>query len=141
MPCYSKENVDAQRGGGVFHRSIAGLRVLNAAGYGQANSGLILDLVYNPNDAFLAPPQAALEVAYKQELREGYGIEFNSLLCLNNMPVKRYWEYLQRRGQLEAYTNLLVSNCNPSSAEHVMCRDTVSVSWDGYMCALFTQHM
>jgi radical SAM/Cys-rich protein len=141
MPCYSKENVDSQRGGGVFRRSIAGLQMLNAAGYGHPGSGLTLDLVYNPSGAFLAPAQATLEAAYKQELQEGYGIEFNSLLCLNNMPIKRFWEYLQRRGQLEDYTRLLVSNLNPSTGEHVMCRDTVSVSWDGQMCAFSAQHM
>ena len=135
LPCYSKDNVDAQRGGGVFARSVAGLQQLNAAGYGRAGTGLLLDLVYNPNGLFLAPPQATLEPAYKQELAEAYGIEFNSLLCLNNMPIKRYWEYLQRRGELEAYTKLLVDNCNPDAAEHVMCRDTVSVAWDGRMCA------
>jgi radical SAM/Cys-rich protein len=135
MPCYGKENVDLQRGGGVFRRSIAGLQMLNAAGYGHPGSGLTLDLVYNPSGAFLAQQQATLETAYKQELREGYGIEFNSLLCLNNMPIKRFWEYLQQRGQLEEYTSLLVGNLNPSTGEHVMCRDTVSVSWDGHMCA------
>ena len=136
MPCYSKENVDSQRGGGVFRRSIEGLRRLNAAGYGQPGSpNLPLDLIYNPGGPFLAPPQSELEPAYKRELREGFGVEFSSLLCLNNIPIKRYWEWLERRGDLEEYMRLLVDSFNPAAGEAVMCRDTVSVAWDGSMCA------
>lgn len=133
MPCYSTDNVDAQRGGGVFRRSIAGLRRLNAVGYAAPGSPLTLDLVYNPAGAFLAPPQAALQPAYKQELREAYGVEFNGLLCLNNMPIKRFTDHLLRRGELDAYLGLLVDNFNAGAGEGVMCRGTVSVSWDGSM--------
>ncbi|KAK9811493.1 hypothetical protein WJX72_004775 [[Myrmecia] bisecta] len=131
LPCYSAENVNQQRGNGVFERSIQGLQMLNAAGYGKQGSGLVLDLVYNPNGIFLAPPQASLEAAYKQELWETYGIKFNALFCLNNMPIKRYVDYLQRRNKLEEYMQLLVQSFNPAAAEGVMCRDTVNVGWDG----------
>lgn len=135
MPCYSKDNVDQQRGGGVFRRSIAGLRKLNEVGYGRPGTGLVLDLVYNPNGDFLAPPQHTLEPAYRAELRDAFGIEFSTLLCLNNMPIKRFWDYLEKRGKLESYMQLLVDNFNPAAGESVMCRDTVSVAWDGRMCA------
>mmetsp|Transcript_18915 Transcript_18915/g.57145 ORF Transcript_18915/g.57145 Transcript_18915/m.57145 type:complete len:482 (+) Transcript_18915:194-1639(+) len=131
LPCYSAANVDQQRGGGVFERSIKGLQLLNAAGYGVEGSGLELDLVYNPNGEFLAPPQAALEEAYRSELREAYGIVFSRLFALNNMPIKRYVDHLLRRGKLEDYMQLLVQNFNASAANGVMCRDTVSVRWDG----------
>ncbi|KAK9866822.1 hypothetical protein WJX84_007664 [Apatococcus fuscideae] len=131
LPCYTIENVDEQRGRGVFERSIQGLKMLNAAGYGKEGSGLILDLVYNPNGIFLAPPQAKLQEAYKQELQDLFGISFNSLFCLNNMPIKRYADYLLRQGKLGEYLELLVNSFNPAAAEGVMCRDTVNVSWDG----------
>lgn len=97
LPCYSKENVDTQRGGGVFSRSIQGLQMLNALGYGKEGSGLGLDLVYNPGGVFLAPAQETLEGAYKQELKDGYGIEFSRLFCLNNMPIKRWADELVRQ--------------------------------------------
>lgn len=135
LPCYSAANVDAQRGGGVFRRSVAGLQRLNAAGYGRPGSHLHLDLVYNPAGLFLAPPQAQLEPAYKRELKEAFDVDFNALLCLNNMPIKRYWEYLERRGELEEYMKMLVDSFNGSAGEALMCRDTVSVAWDGSMCA------
>lgn len=131
LPCYSAKNVDSQRGAGVFERSIAGLRALNALGYGRPDSGLVLDLVYNPGGAFLAPAQQKLEPAYKQELADGYGVAFNSLLALNNMPIKRFADYLTRRGKLDEYMELLVSSFNPAAAGALMCRDTVSVGWDG----------
>ncbi|KAK9844053.1 hypothetical protein WJX81_003051 [Elliptochloris bilobata] len=131
LPCYTPSNVDAQRGGGVFQRSIAGLRALNAVGYGRPGSALELDLVYNPGGPFLAPDQATLEASYRVELREAFGIEFSRLLCLNNMPIKRYVDFLLRRGQLQEYMQLLVKSFNPAAAEGVMCRDTVSVGWDG----------
>ncbi|EFN56641.1 hypothetical protein CHLNCDRAFT_57533 [Chlorella variabilis] len=131
LPCYSAENVDSQRGGGVFRRSIAGLQALNAVGYGQPGSGLSLDLVYNPGGVFLAPPQAKLEPVYKQELADNFGITFNSLLCLNNMPIKRWADHLVKEGKLEEYMALLVDSFNPAAAEGVMCRDTISVGWDG----------
>ncbi|KAK9866068.1 hypothetical protein WJX84_008165 [Apatococcus fuscideae] len=131
LPCYTPDNVDQQRGRGVFERSIEGLKMLNAAGYGKEGSGLQLDLVYNPNGIFLAPPQAKLQEAYKQELQDLFGISFNRLFCLNNMPIKRYADYLLRQGQLGEYLQLLVQNFNAAAAEGVMCRDTVNVSWDG----------
>ncbi|KAI7837484.1 hypothetical protein COHA_008675 [Chlorella ohadii] len=121
LPCYSAENVNTQRGGGM----------LNAAGYGQPGSGLHLDLVYNPGGAFLAPPQSKLEPAYKQELAEHYRVTFNSLLCLNNMPIKRWADQLVKEGKLEEYMRLLVDAFNPAAAEGLMCRDTISVGWDG----------
>merc|ERR1712071_677150 len=96
MPCYSPTNVDQQRGHGVFDRSIKGLEMLNAVGYGQEGSDLQLDLVYNPNGIFLAPAQDKLEAAYKHELMDTFGIVFNNLFCLNNMPIKRYVDHLQR---------------------------------------------
>ena len=131
MPCYSAANVDRQRGPGVFERSIMGLRLLNERGYGREGSGLTLDLVYNPGGAFLAPPQAKLEPAYKQELQEGYGIAFNSLLCLNNMPVKRFADQLHREGKLEEYMQLLLDSFNPGAVEGLMCRSLLSIGWDG----------
>ncbi len=131
LPCYSKENVDSQRGGGVFHRSIEGLKMLNSVGYGVAGSGLHLDLVYNPGGVFLAPSAESLEDAYKQELKDAYGITFNSLLCLNNMPIKRWADELIRRGEMETYMEMLVNAFNPGAGEGLMCRDTVSIGWDG----------
>jgi hypothetical protein len=196
LPCYGEKNVDAQRGRGVFERSIEGLRMLNAVGYGAegarkdlevvlagGNGGqegaaaaaaaaatnahptngtpapppapapaLRLDLVYNPGGAFLAPPSSSLEPAYRRELREGYGVEFDSLLCLNNLPIKRFADWLARQdgggakgkatsggggsgggsgGGTEAYLRLLVDAFNPAAVSGLMCRDTVSVSYDG----------
>lgn len=131
LPCYTADNVDAQRGRGVFERSIAGLKTLNALGYGIPGTGLILDLVYNPGGVFLAPEQSKLEGAYRQELRDTYGIEFSSLLCLNNMPIKRWADELSRKGKLEEYMGLLVGAFNPAAGEALMCRSTVSVNWEG----------
>ncbi|KAL3157842.1 hypothetical protein ABBQ32_012258 [Trebouxia sp. C0010 RCD-2024] len=131
MPCYSPTNVDQQRGHGVFDRSIKGLQALNAVGYGQPGSGLQLDLVYNPNGIFLAPAQSKLEGLYKEELQQHFGIVFNSLFCLNNMPIKRYVDYLQRRNKLEEYMQMLVEGFNVAAADGVMCRNTVNVGWDG----------
>lgn len=132
LPCYSKENVDSQRGGGVFARSIRGLQMLNEVGYGVPGSGLQLDLVYNPGGPSLAPAASTLEGPYKQELQECYGITFNDLLCLNNVPIKRWADELVRLGKLEEYMQLLVDSFNPAAAgEGLMCRSTVSVSWNG----------
>lgn len=102
-------------GKGVFDRSIAGLRKLNAAGYGSSDSGLNLDLVYNPTGGFLSPDQSQLEVKYKEELDEQFGICFNNLFTINNMPIKRFADFLHRRGELEEYMELLVRNFNPST--------------------------
>jgi len=131
LPCYEEKNVRQQRGPGVFERSIFGLQKLNAAGYGTPGSDLELDLVYNPNGDFLAPSQVDLEQAYRRELKEAHNVEFTRLLCLNNMPIKRFADYLVRRKKLESYMELLTDNFNAQAAENVMCRNTISVSWDG----------
>eukprot|EP00210_Caulerpa_lentillifera_P004404 g4202.t1 len=133
LPCYSEENVNEQRGRGVFERSILGLRKLNEAGYGIKGTGLELDLVYNPNGAFLAPDQSTLEAAYREELKESYNIQFTRLLCLNNMPIKRFADYLLRQRKLKSYMELLTDNFNAQAAEKLMCRDTISVSWAGHI--------
>ncbi|GAB5357831.1 hypothetical protein AAMO2058_000408300 [Amorphochlora amoebiformis] len=131
LPCYSAKNVNQQRGKGVFDRSIQALRLLNSYGYGEEGSGLYLDLVYNPLGAFLPPPQKALEEKYKEELLEAFGIKFNGLFTITNMPIKRFADFLFRRGELEEYMDLLVRNFNPGAVEGVMCTNTVSISWDG----------
>lgn len=131
LPCYLEENVDGQRGKGVFERSIAGLRQLNALGYGQADSGLNLNLVYNPLGPSLPPAQAGLEAAYKQELHARYGIVFNRLYSLANMPIMRFGSTLVSKGQFADYMQLLKSSHNPDNLEQVMCRELVSVDWRG----------
>ncbi len=131
MPCYSLKNVDAQRGKGVFDKSIQGLKVLNKLGYGKRDSGLKLDLVYNPGGAFLPPAQGELEARYRAELRSTFGIEFNSLFTLTNLPVKRFADSLLRSGQLESYMDLLVDNFNAETVPGLMCLSQLSISWDG----------
>jgi radical SAM/Cys-rich protein len=131
LPCYEAANVDGQRGRGVFARSIAALRQLNHLGYGVPGSGLELDLVYNPVGPSLPPPQAQLESDYKRELETRFGISFGRLLTLTNMPIRRYAEWLARRGELESYQGLLVNHFNPGAVPWLMCRDTVSVDWRG----------
>lgn len=131
LPCYSKENVDKQRGNGVFDKSIRALRLLNELGYGQKGSGLKLDLVYNPQGAFLPPEQASLESDYKEELSALFGIEFNQLYTITNMPIKRFLRDLERSGKLKEYQELLLSNFNPEAALGVMCRKLISIGWDG----------
>jgi radical SAM/Cys-rich protein len=131
LPCYSAENVEKQRGRGVFDKSIAALQLLNALGYGQPESGLVLDLVYNPVGAFLPPPQAVLEERYRHELRSRFGIQFSRLLTITNMPIKRFADSLRRTGQLAAYLGLLVNHFNPATVPGLMCRSLVSVGWDG----------
>lgn len=130
MPCYSPENVNAQRGEGVFDRSIEALRKLNALGYGiQAH--LRLNLVYNPNGAKLPPNEETLQADYRRELRTHFGIEFNQLFALANLPVARFASWLKRNGQLEDYMQLLLESFNPGSVAGLMCRDTLSVDWQG----------
>lgn len=133
LPCYSRERLEQQRGLGVFDQSIEALLRLNALGYGRPDSGLQLDLVYNPVGASLPPPQAVLEAAYKRELAEHFGIVFNRLLTITNMPIKRFRHQLEREGELAAYQQLLLDAFNPLAAAHVMCRSLVSVSWDGQL--------
>ncbi|KAJ8602336.1 hypothetical protein CTAYLR_004209 [Chrysophaeum taylorii] len=131
LPCYSAKNVNLQRGKGVFDRSIAALRKLNDFGYGIAGSGLALDLVYNPLGAFLPPSQEALEAKYRDELGAEFGIAFTNLFTMTNMPIKRFADFLWRRGELEDYMSLLVRNFNVATVDSLMCRDTVSIGWDG----------
>ena len=128
MPCYTAENVNAQRGEGVFDASIKALRVLNSLGYG---SGLPLHLVYNPVGAFLSAPQARLEADYKRELKKYFGIVFNNLYTITNLPIARFASYLRHHDKLEEYMQLLIDNFNPATISGLMCRNTISVSWTG----------
>lgn len=131
LPCYLSENVDQQRGRGVFERSIRGIQQLNRLGYGQPGSGLRLDLVFNPTSPSLPPDQQQLEAAYKRELAARYDIHFDRLLTITNMPIRRYGVQLQRSGRLQPYLKLLADHFNPRAAEQVMCRSLVSIGWDG----------
>lgn len=133
LPCYSRDNVDKQRGKGVFNDSIEGLKILNALGYGQEGSGLGLDLVYNPGGPFLPPSQAKLEADYKQHLRDDFGIVFNRLLTLANMPISRFGAVLLSQGQFASYMQLLKDNYAAGNVAGVMCRTTLSVDWLGYL--------
>ncbi len=133
LPCYLQENVDGQRGRGVHARSIEGLRRLNAVGYGQADSGLTLDLVYNPTGPRLPPPQCALEADYRRELGQRFGIVFNSLLTLANMPIKRFGSMLVSRGEFAAYMALLKGAHRATNLAAVMCRTLLSVDWRGFV--------
>lgn len=130
LPCYSRKNVDAQRGKGVFDKSIEALKQLNACGYG-IDENLPLDLVYNPGGAKLPPPQAKLERDYKLRLFEDFGIRFNRLLTLANLPINRFAHYLDRTGQRESYEQLLIDNFNPETVPGLMCRHLLSVDWLG----------
>ncbi len=129
LPCYGEENVDKQRGNGAFQKSIRALRQLNALGYGR--SGLQLDLVYNPIGGFLPPEQSGLEVRYKDELQRHFGVRFDRLLTITNMPIKRFAVWLEKAGQLEAYMSLLVNHFSPATVAGLMCRSLVSIGWDG----------
>jgi len=131
LPCYLADNVDRQRGTGVFEPSIAGLRQLNQLGYGSPGSGLELNLVYNPQGDRLPPPQAVLERDYRRELLGRYGIRFNHLYALANMPIKRLAAELGRQGRLDAYLALLRREHHAANLENVMCRDLISVDWRG----------
>ncbi|MEW5787303.1 MAG: arsenosugar biosynthesis radical SAM (seleno)protein ArsS [Pseudomonadota bacterium] len=131
LPCYQEDNVDKQRGKGVYGGSIAGLKRLNSLGYGQTGSGLELHLVYNPGGAHLPPAQAGLEAAYKRELLERHGIVFNRLLTIANMPILRFGSILLSQGRFHDYMALLKSSHNPDNLAGVMCRDLVSVDWRG----------
>ncbi len=131
LPCYLAENVDKQRGRGVFERSIEALRRLNAAGYGAEGSALRIDLVYNPVGYGLPGDQGELEAAYKRELGERFGIVFNRLWTITNMPIRRFADQLRRDGMLAAYTEKLAAAHRPANVEQVMCRSLVSVGWQG----------
>lgn len=131
LPCYTEDNVDKQRGKGVYEKSLRALKKLNSLGYGIAGSGLDLTLVYNPGGAFLPPQQDKLEARYRQELRDESGIEFSRLFTITNMPIKRFAHALARDGQYETYMSLLVNHFNPATVPSLMCRSSLSVSWDG----------
>ena len=131
LPCYTKENTDSQRGKDVFETSLEALKRLNNVGYGKEGSGLNLHLVYNPGGAALPGSQEGLQADYKRELKENYGITFNRLYTITNMPISRFLMYLQRKGQLEEYMTVLANVFNPSAAMGVMCRTTLSIGWDG----------
>ena len=131
LPCYLEENVDRQRGDGVFEGSIEGLRLLNEQGYGRGTA-LALDLVYNPQGPSLPPPQAELETDYRAILGERYGVTFDSLLTLANMPVGRFGSTLISKGQFDGYMDLLRSSYDAANVEGLMCRSLISVDWQGY---------
>jgi radical SAM/Cys-rich protein len=133
LPCYLQTNVDRQRGDGVFQRSIAGLRQLNALGYGQRGSDLELHLVFNPQGASLPPPQARLEADYRRVLAAEYGVVFNHLYALANMPIQRFAAVLRANGELEAYQQLLEASHRSANLNQVMCRSLLSVDWQGYL--------
>lgn len=130
LPCYLQDNVDAQRGRGVFDGSVTALRRLMDVGYGRGR-GLVLNLVYNPVGPKLPPPQPELEAAYKEQLRERFGIHFDRLFCITNLPIARFRQDLARQGELEAYERLLADRFNPATVAGLMCVSQVSVDWDG----------
>ncbi len=131
LPCYSKKNVEQQRGRGVFDKSIEALKLFNKLGYGKTDSNLKLDLVYNPTGPFLPPSQEKLRRDYKAELKELFDIEFNELFTITNMPIKRFLKDLERSGKLSEYMELLANSFNPTAAKGIMCRSLVSVAWNG----------
>jgi len=133
LPCYLGENVDAQRGDGVFEASIDALKLLNSVGYGIEGSGLTLTLVYNPQGASLPPSQQELEAAYKRELHLRFGITFNQLFTITNMPIQRFGSTLISRGEFASYMQLLKEAYSEENLDDVMCRSLISVDWQGYV--------
>ena len=133
MPHYTRGKTDKQRGDGVFDKSIQALKDLNAVGYGMPNSGLRLDLVYNPSGAFLPSDQAALEKDFKKALDEDFGIQFHQLFAITNLPISRFLDYLIASDNYEDYMYALVEAYNPAAVNNVMCTNTLSVSWDGWL--------
>ncbi|MHC4111935.1 MAG: arsenosugar biosynthesis radical SAM (seleno)protein ArsS [Planctomycetota bacterium] len=135
LPCYTQENVDRQRGQGVFEKSIATLKMLNGLGYG-VDKQLELNLVYNPGGDFLPGPQTQLEADYKREMEEKYGVKFNNLFTITNAPIGRFKRYLEANGRLGEYQRLLMENFNPDAAENIMCRRLISIDHTGlvYNC-------
>ncbi|MGE5327549.1 MAG: arsenosugar biosynthesis radical SAM (seleno)protein ArsS, partial [Deltaproteobacteria bacterium] len=131
MPCYLEQNVDAQRGKGVYSKSVEALQWLNRLGYGQPDSGLVLNLVYNPLGPSLPPPQKRLEEDYRRELGSRFGIVFNRLYTSANMPISRFLSDLERHENYARYMDLLVEQFNPQTVSGVMCRTLLSVGWDG----------
>jgi len=133
LPYYSAGKTDSQRGDGVFESSIKALQQLNKVGYGQEGSGLILNLVFNPSGAFLPADQQMLKQQFKTQLFNKYQIQFNDLFAITNLPVSRFLDYLVSSGNYDAYMEKLVNAFNPSAAQGVMCRNTISVGWDGFL--------
>ncbi|MFM7341867.1 MAG: arsenosugar biosynthesis radical SAM (seleno)protein ArsS [Betaproteobacteria bacterium] len=133
LPCYSQDNVDQQRGQGVFEKSIRALQKLNALGYGQVGSGLVLNLVYNPQNPVLPPPQAALQADYERLLMANFGVRFNRLFTLANMPIQRFGSMLVSQGKFTDYMTLLRSSHRSENLAGLMCLSTVSVDWQGYL--------
>ncbi len=133
LPYFTAKRTDSQRGDGVFEQSIKALQMLNEVGYGKADSGLQLDLVYNPSGAFLPDDQEGLQATFKQKLLDLYQIEFNNLFAITNLPVSRFLDYLINTGKYQDYMEELANAFNPAAAMAVMCRNTISVSWDGYL--------
>ena len=133
LPYFSKKRTDSQRGDGVFEDSIAALKMLNDVGYGQEGSGLQLDLVYNPAGAFLPASQMTLEAEFKRQLKRKFDIDFNALFAITNLPISRFLDYLLESGNYEEYMASLVEAFNPATILGLMCRNTISVSWDGYL--------
>lgn len=133
LPCYLEDNVDKQRGNGVFQSSLAALKRLNILGYGLPGTNLILDLVFNPQGINLPPEQKALEVSYKTHLAAEYDVFFNKLYTLANMPIKRFGSMLMSKGLFNEYMALLVASYNPDTVNDVMCRELISIDWQGYV--------
>jgi radical SAM/Cys-rich protein len=133
LPHYTRGKTDKQRGDGVFDQSIKALQELNRVGYGMPDSPLILDLVYNPSGAFLPGDQAALQADFKKALREDFGIEFHNLFTITNLPIARFLDYLVASENYEEYMTALVDAYNPEAVKNVMCTNTISVSWDGWL--------
>ncbi|MDN3669160.1 arsenosugar biosynthesis radical SAM protein ArsS [Echinicola jeungdonensis] len=133
LPYFNARKTDAQRGEGVFNKSIEALKMLNKVGYGLGNSGLELNLIYNPTGAFLPPDQSSLEEQFKKKLKQATGVDFNSLFTITNLPISRFLDYLVRSGNYEDYMDKLIQSFNPMAAQNVMCRNTISVGWDGYL--------
>jgi radical SAM/Cys-rich protein len=131
LPCYTEENVDQQRGNGTFRQSIRALQLLNRLGYGVTDTGLELQLVYNPVGAHLPPPQDRLERDYRKILKDEFGIVFNRLFCLTNMAITRFEKFLKLRNEYHQYMDLIESAFNPATLDKVMCRNLLSVGWEG----------
>lgn len=133
LPFYTKDRTDRQRGNGVFEDSIKALQMLNTVGYGIPGTNLTLNLVYNPAGAFLPPDQSVLEKEFKTALAKDFGIQFNNLFTITNLPISRYLDYLLNSGNYEKYMEKLINAFNPAAAANVMCRNTISIGWDGYL--------
>lgn len=133
LPFYNAKKTDNQRGDGVFDKSIKALKMLNKVGYGKEGTGLVLNLVYNPSGAFMPPSQEGLERQFKRKLKKDFDIEFNNLFAITNIPISRFLDFLVASGNFEEYMEQLINAFNPQAAEGVMCRNTISIGWDGFL--------